>query len=246
MVKRPTAARGSGRVRAAHALAIVGAAVVLVSCQTSREVVDNYPNDVRQRHPISIREGERVAELFIGTNRGVLTPTQRADVMAFAYSWRREATGGIIVDVPTGTQNERAAAEALSEVRSMLTSIGVPAHVVVARPYRPATPVKFATLRLKYPKMVADAGPCGLWPVDTGPTIYSRDAENRPYWNLGCANQRNLAAMVENPSDLVQPRGETSIYAARRSTVLEKFRKGEPTATQNPDAAKAKISDLGQ
>jgi pilus assembly protein CpaD len=50
--------------------------------------------------------------------------------------------------------------------------------------------------------------------------------------------------MVDNPSDLVQPRGEAPAYTAHRSTVLEKYRKGEPTATIYPDADKGKISDV--
>ena len=52
--------------------------------------------------------------------------------------------------------------------------------------------------------------------------------------------------MVEYPADLIQPRGETATFAARRSTVLEKYRKGEPTATVNPDANKGKVSEIGQ
>ena len=48
-------------------------------------------------------------------------------------------------------------------------------------------------------------------PVAATISVRPRSAhfENRPYWNFGCANQRNLAAMVDNPADLVQPRGET-------------------------------------
>ncbi len=67
-----------------------------------------------------------------------------------------------------------------------------------------------ATLRITYPLMGAQvAGPCGLWPADLGPSNDMKHFENQPYYNLGCATQQNLAAMVENPADLVQPRGET-------------------------------------
>jgi pilus assembly protein CpaD len=52
--------------------------------------------------------------------------------------------------------------------------------------------------------------------------------------------------MVENPADLVQPRGETPIYAARRSQALDKYRRGESSATVYPDADKAKISDVAK
>jgi pilus assembly protein CpaD len=70
--------------------------------------------------------------------------------------------------------------------------------------------------------------------------------ENRPYWNLGCASQHNLAAMADNPADLVQPRGEAPIYTARRTQVLDKYRQGQASATTYPDSNAAKISDVGK
>ena len=52
--------------------------------------------------------------------------------------------------------------------------------------------------------------------------------------------------MVENPADLVQPRGEVPPYTGRRTTVLDKYHRGEGTATTYPDADKGKISDVGK
>src|SRR5437773_773660 len=176
------------------------------------EVVASMPMDYRQRHPIVIKEGTRTVELFIGSKRSTLTPAQRADVLAFAYEWRREATGGILIDLPSGSSNEFAAANALHEVRSVLSAAGVPVQAVHVRPHRPADPTKMVTLRLHYPRIVANAGPCGLWPQDLGPTYERQHLENEEYWNFGCASQRNLAAMVENPAELTQPRGETPSY----------------------------------
>jgi pilus assembly protein CpaD len=238
--------RRHAKLTAWHAAALLATAA-LAGCGTLyKPVVDTYPEDTRLRHPISIREGERKLELFVGVNRGGLSPTQQADVLAFAHSWRRESTGGLLIDVPWGTPNARAAVDAVDEVRAILGAAGVEPHAIATRRYRPTTPIKFATLRLSYPKMVAEAGPCGLWPRDLGPSVDGTDASNHSYWNFGCAPQRNLAAMVDNPADLVQPRGEGPAYAARRAVVLDKYRKGEPTATRNPDAEKAKISDIGK
>jgi pilus assembly protein CpaD len=106
--------------------------------------------------------------------------------------------------------------------------------------------VRLGTIRVNYPRMAAETGPCGLWPHDIGPTYDPIYWANKPAWNHGCANQRNLAAQVAEPADLVQPRSETPVLAARRNTVTDKYRKGEPTATQSPDANKGKISELGQ
>jgi pilus assembly protein CpaD len=52
--------------------------------------------------------------------------------------------------------------------------------------------------------------------------------------------------MVENPADLVQPRGETPTYSGRRTITLDRYRNGQSTATVYPDADKGKISDVGK
>ena len=115
------------------------------------------------------------------------------------------------------------------------------------RNYRPEDPRQFATIRLTYPRISADAGPCGVWPEDLGPSIKNKGYfENKPYYNFGCAHQRNLAAMIDNPSDLVQPRPETAAYTPRRNVAFDKYRKGNPTATTYPEADKAKLSDVGK
>ena len=232
--------------RVTRLAAAAGLAATLAGCYTAQQTVEAVPNDYRQRHPITLQEGNRTVEVFVGTNRGGLTPVQRADVLAFAHVWKKEATGGVMIDVPAAAPNERAAAETTHEIQSILTAAGVPPQGIVVRPYRPADPGRFATIRLVYPRITAEAGPCGLWPNDLGPSDFAAYDSNKPYWNLGCSSQRNLAAMVDNPSDLVQPRGETSTYAARRSVVLDRYRKGESTATNYPNENKGKISDVGQ
>jgi pilus assembly protein CpaD len=241
----PSRAR-SRRVRAAlPLLAALGCATMLAGC-LNEQVATPIGFDYRLRHPIAIKEGPRTIQLFIGANRGGLTPEQRADVLAFAHTWRREATGGVVIDLPTGTRNEFAAASAVQEVQAILAAAGVPPHSIEVRPFRPSDPGKLATLRLNYPTTLADAGPCGQWPHDLGPTWDREHNENMEYFNLGCATQRNLAAMVDNKADLVQPRGEVPPYTGRRTTVLDKYHRGEPTETQLADKDKGKISEAGK
>lgn len=219
-------------------------ATMLTGCYVPKETA-SIPNDYRKRHPIALKEGERTVEVFVGNNRGGLTPVQRAEVMSFAQTWRRESTGGVIVDLPSGTPNERAAAEALREIRSILMAAGIPPKAVSVRPYATGAD-KLASIRLNYSKITAQVGPCGLWPEDLGPSNTPAYQDNRPYWNFGCATQRNLAAMVENPADLVQPRGEIPAYTPRRTVVLDKYRKGESTPTTFNNDDKGKLSDIGK
>ncbi len=230
----------------ARVVAVLGCTALLAGCYTTTPVASGLANDYRLRHPIAIKEGVRTVELFIGSKRGGLSPAQRADVAAFAGAWRRDSTGGILIEVPATTRNEIAAANAVHEVRALFSSLGVPMQGVEVRPYRPADPTRIATVRLNYPTMTAEAGPCGLWPHDLGPTADREHNENVPYWNLGCSVQRNLAAMTDNKADLIQPRGETPPYTGRRTTVLDKYHRGESPATVYPDGEKAKISEVGK
>jgi pilus assembly protein CpaD len=245
--RRVIGARTARQIRhVGRILAVVGGAAMLAGCLTSQEAVTPASFDYRLRHPIAIREGAHTMELFIGSARGGLNGEQRADVLAFANRWRREATGGILIDLPSGTRNEVAAAGAVREVRGILSAAGVPSTAVDVRPYRPSDPARLATVKLNYPTTVAEAGPCGTWPHDLGPTIDREHNENVEYFNLGCATQRNLAAMVDNKADLVQPRGEVPPYTGRRTTMLDKFRRGETTQTVNPDKDQGKISEVGK
>jgi len=247
LLSRIAGRRGRQALRGLAALSLTAS---LGGCFTHETAEAPYPADFRQRHPITLREGAQTVEVFLGRNRGGLSPSQRADVLAFAQSWRHEGTGGIIIDVPHGEPTDRAAADSLREIHAILAASGVPARAVFVRSYRP-TPDALASIKISYSKLVATAGPCGLWPHDLGPSLDRAYTENQPYWNLGCASQRNLAAMVDNPADLVQPRGETPAYTARRSVAMDKYRKGEAfNGTYPSDAGNGydngKISDVGK
>src|SRR5712671_1874104 len=228
--------------------ALAGLAALLGACtHTNEEVTASIPDDYRLRHPIAVQEADQSIVVFVGHARGGLSASQRADVMGLAQTWLREGTGAISADLPIDTPNARAAVDAFREIQGLLAAAGVPPRGIVVRHYHPQDPRQMATIRLNYPKISAVAGPCGLWPEDLGPSIKNKSYfENKPYYNFGCAYQRNMAAMVDNPSDLVQPRSETPAYTTRRTEAFEKYRKGNPTTTTYPEAERAKLSDTGK
>ena len=231
------------------ALALTGLSVMLGACNTTGDVVttQTVPTDYRMRHPIAVQEGKRSIVIFVGKARGGLSDAQHADVMGIARDWVREGTGSVVVDVPIDTANARAAAATYHEIRAVLGGGGVPSRAIVQHPYRPENPGLLPTIRVSYSKITAVAGPCGLWPEDVGPSILDPGYnENRPYFNLGCASQRNLAAMIDNPADLEQPRAETPAYTARRDIAFDRYRKGMTTTTTYSEADKAKLSEIGR
>jgi pilus assembly protein CpaD len=228
---------------------LTGVAVMLGACNHTQDVATtaSIPEDYRLRHPIAVQEANDSMVVFVGQGRGGLTAEQRADVVGLARTWLHEGTGAIGADVPVDTPNARAAADSMREIRSLFAAVGVPPNGVVVRNYRAKDPRQLAAIRLSYPRMSATAGPCGVWPEDLGPSLKNKSYfENRSYYNFGCSYQHNMAAMADNPADLVQPRAETPSYTTRRTALFDKYRKGTPTAIVYPDAEKAKLSDTGK
>jgi pilus assembly protein CpaD len=239
------------RIRILCALGVLlGLSSTLGACTDASDefaVTARVPEDYRLRHPIVIQEADRSVVIFVGHARGDLSASQRADVIGLARIWVSEGTGAIVADVPVDTPNARAAASSFREIQALLIASGVPSRGILLHRYHPDDPRTLPTIRLSYPKIAAVAGPCGLWPEDLGPSIKDRGYfDNKSYSNFGCAYQRNMAAMVDNPSDLVQPRAESPAYTMRRTEGFEKYRKGTTTATEYPDAEKAKLSDAGK
>ena len=238
------------RLRALRLLgALVGLSTALGACQQTAEIVTaSVPNDYRLRHPIAVTEANRSIVIFVGHARGGLSAPQRTDVAGLAQTWLREGTGAIVADVPVDTANARAAASTYQEIRSILAAGGVPSSAIVLRHYHPDDLANTADDQAELSEDFGRGRP--LRPVAGGSRTQSSTNtgynENRPYHNFGCANQRNLAAMIDNPADLEQPRPETPAYTMRRNAAFEKYRKGESTTTTYPEAEKAKLSDAGK
>ena len=232
---------------ARRSLMLLALGATLAGCETvQEETTGSIGNDYRQRHPISIVEKDRTLKVFVGSARNGLTPEQRVEVLDYALAWRGEGTGRFVIDQPIGARNTGAAAAALREIRSIMAAAGVPAGAVKVQSYRVADRNLLAVITIHYPHTAAMAGPCGQWPDDLGPSKDPKHYENVQYYNFGCATQRNLAAQVANPTDLVQPRAEGPVYAMRRTMVLDKYRKGESPASTDPNSEKGKIGDIGK
>ena len=81
----------------------------------------------------------------------------------------------------------------------MITAYGFSEANVAIEPYHDGRDAG-APIRLSYLRYVAEGPECGRWT-----TNLAEDYRNLPYPNFGCAQQRNLAAQVANPADLLGP-----------------------------------------
>ena len=59
---------------------------------------------------------------------------------------------------------------------------------------------------------------------------------NQPQGGFGCFQSANLAAMITDPRQLLEPYASGQPNAQRRQVIYDRYIQGEPTAAQvNPD-----------
>ena len=151
---------------ALRAVIVAGYALLVCGCNTDMQqvaAVPDVPTDYRLRHPITLSEADHSTRtLHRLQSRCAQSGATRRCAAPSRTRGAREATGGVVVDLPVGTSNARAAAEAMREIGSILTANGVPPTGIVVRNYHPPEG-SLATIHITYPKMIAQAGPvvCG-------------------------------------------------------------------------------------
>jgi pilus assembly protein CpaD len=221
---------------------IAGLAASLAACNTTTatDTTGGIPDDYRARHPISLQEGKKTLVLFVGHGRGSLLPTQRAEVLAFARNWQRDATGGVTIDRPMGGATERAANDSLRETMSIIVQAGVPNNGIVIRTFD-AAGQKSSWLRLHYPLMVAHAGPCGLWPDDVGADYNVKHFQNKEYYNFGSATSPPWSPIRPTWCSRARKRLRTKASAAIKWTSGARVRTRQPP-TPMPRRARSAIS----
>lgn len=227
-----TSARFQAR-RRLQSLALVGlAALALGACKHNEytgDVAGWTLIDGSQRHPILVSQEPEVLSIHVGSHSRGLNPQQRAKVVNFIQRARASDAGNskMVISVPTGGRNEISSMYAVQDIRSLLTDVGFQkSSVTVEASYDQHGPIQ-----LSYLRYVAEGPDCGNWTHNL-----AHDPQNVPHANFGCANQRNLAAMVANPADLLGPRTQTERYSDRRNVTFDKYIKGEvSTADKSED-----------
>jgi pilus assembly protein CpaD len=224
--------------RLAAAAALV---FLLAGCSTSKrqDIVGSVPDDYRVNHPILIDEQLAAMDVPVGLDTARLTAPIKGNITGFAQRFKASGSGLIAIIVPDGSPNEVPATGIAHRIYDVLVGAGVGPGSIDFRVY-PAGPSETnAPVRLAFNKVTARVEGCGAWP-----DRLENDFKNRNYANFGCATQANLAAMVDNPLDLLYPRALAPADAGRRSAVLEKYRNGDIYSAKQ-QLEKGEISEVG-
>lgn len=220
---------------AATGAMLAGLLSLAAGCATTgTSDVNPVDHDPRLRHPIMISNEPEVLDLPVGMKGPALSPAIEKAIRHYVAGYAEHGTGGITIQVPTASANSIAAAQTGQAVHYALVRAGVPQGSIQVAPYYVGDHAKVAAMRLTYLRVKAVAPECGVWP-ETLPNRF----DNAQYYNFGCAAQKNLAAMVANPADLVAPEATGPANGRRRADVITTFAESGNTGWQP-----APVSDL--
>ncbi|MES1198991.1 MAG: CpaD family pilus assembly protein [Pseudomonadota bacterium] len=193
------------------------------------------------RHKIDVEATGARLDIQVARDEVALNAETQTALDAFATSYIRTGHGAMILSTPSGGDNADAAAIVAQQTRLALVDRGVPYAAIAGSSYdasgQPAAPIV-----LRFTTYEAHAPECA--PIYT--QDFAHQSNNQPWPSFGCATQANLAAMVEDPHDLIAPRDEDARDGARRETVMTAYRNGTHTSAERTSDERVSISSAVQ
>jgi pilus assembly protein CpaD len=177
--------------------------------------------DVRLGHPIVVER--RQAELLLAPRPdGTLSAADIPRVKEFIASWRDGGRGSLRVAMPDRL-GSAAQDGLLAQLAELVTRRDADAGGILPV----AAPGGAIGVLLAFDDFIAVAPSCGV-------ENYSMSARGKNVQTpaFGCATQRNIAAMVAHPADLIDPAASGDASAARGALVIQNHRLGEPTSAK--------------
>jgi len=223
--------------------AIICMSTALTGCLTTPKPADyTYTGSTHsERHPISVNAEIRSVRFDITPNVGALTHAQEQSLARFMSEYRAQPHKRLKLEAPANNINAQAVAGVLGDIAAHFRTAGIKPDEVSYKKYSDPSAGNQTPIILSYRQHVARVAPCGGWPTNLAKTY-----DNKPSPNLGCAQQSNLAAMVADPRDLARPRNLSPSDFERRSVVIDKYRKGEVTASARSEDESGKVSKVGE
>jgi pilus assembly protein CpaD len=219
-------------------LLILGLSALGACANVPEPDVLNPASSSADRHQPTAEAAIQRLEIQVDSGQMELSPGDRARLHAFAGDYLRYGHGALVLDTPSGGANSEAAS--IVDARRALADAGV-SYAAIAGSTRDAGGETMPIL-VSFDRFEARAPECApLWEQDL-----AHQSNNQAWDSFGCATNANLAALVEDPADLLRPRGEDPRDSGRRDTVMDAYRAGDQTHSDRSNDERVTISNAVQ
>jgi pilus assembly protein CpaD len=221
-------------------LAAIFSATALSGClplfKSEKEIVGEDDH-----HPIIVEPDTASVSVPVPENAAGLDPQGARDMRAFFAVYKARGHGPVTIARPTGSANEKQAHRVSDDLLRLATESGVDPTDIMPQTYQVPAGEKAAPVTVTFTRFVASVAPCG----EDWSTNWNSSLRNEEPPSFGCATHNNIAAMLEDPHDLVAPRNMSPADAERRGVIFGKYRKGMTTVTDRADTEKADVAKVG-
>jgi pilus assembly protein CpaD len=176
--------------------------------------------DYATRYPIKVETRTALLILEPGPG-GRVKAVDAAAIDEFARDYSNRSAGGVTVEIGANSPTDPLATGFAADLSQVLASRGVPATAIQVSYATDPESAKYGRAVMQFPMYVAITDECGTFKDQPGFTPLNENT-----YGFGCANQRNLAAMVVNPRDLIDAQAPSGRLAARSDVVVGKYISG--------------------
>lgn len=197
-----------------------------------------HPSEVPTplRNKITVAETVERLELYAQPSGLSLSARDQDAVTDFVHLYGQSGQGPMYINIPGNAANGLGAQQAKSAITSRMQSVGIPGSAVQMGSYNtnPGVP---APVVVSFRRLTTAPINC-----HQGASLTSTST-NQPYNNFGCAQTANLAAMIDDPRQLLAPYALSPSTMIRRSSVIDAYANGESTATPRPGGQEVSPAD---
>lgn len=213
-----------------HAFLVLGASLMsLGACATHAPTAvseDFLTGSALSRNEIGVAKRTEFLEVAIDPSASELADTDRARIRDFVGSYAQQGHGPLVMSLPVASSNPQLAVTAVAEARAIAWEKGIRYDEIEGTTHG-AGEAYSQPLIIAYQAFDAVAPEC----LSKAALDFSDVSSNNNLPTLGCSIRTNMAAMIADPSDLQGSRPLEAGDAGRREVIMEKFRKGESTAS---------------
>jgi len=198
--------------------------LALTACATPNETF----GPVQLRNTINVAESIERLELYTRPNGLELSARDELAVVQFLSGYAQSGEGALYINRPANAVSGLGTQQAEAVIRGLMAQGGLNPNAIQTGQYpsRAGAPapviVSYRTLRA-IPQDCRQLG-------DLANTF-----GNEPHGNFGCFQSANIAAMITDPRQLLEPYALGQPNAQRRQVVYDQYIQGNATASQvNP------------
>ena len=188
------------------------------------------------RNPIQVAESIERLELYTRPNGLELSARDKLAVAQFLDGYRAGGDGPLYINRPANARSGLGTQQAEAVIRSLMAEGGINPRALQGGEYQSA-PDAPAPVVVSYRTLRTIPQKCG----NIG--HLSDTYNNQPYAGFGCFQSANIAAMISDPRQLLEPYAPGTPNSQRRQVIYDKYIEGDLSASDFPTRQRISAED---